>query len=377
MRSRANLRTVGVICLAAGVATALWFGPTAAQEQAAYVGADRCAACHQPIYDAWKASPHHRTVLDPKRTEAQRGCEACHGPGSQHVEGGGDPKLIRPIRTLSADKSAGVCLSCHKQADLTHWRTSPHAQQSLTCVRCHDPHDPTHSYMLTSVAAARNTLEGLERAIKLAQQAVAELKTDSPEQKEAMAKLTSLNEERSKLQAELKGYEGHLRKVMEPELCLTCHVRQRGEFNLPSHHPVFEGKMKCTGCHSPHGGISVARDTGWVTLRGENVNETCYKCHADKEGPFVFEHPPVTEECTICHKPHGTAHDRLLRQPSPALCLRCHMGPHTGRNRTTPPASQTRPGTFNNSPEILAYYADCTNCHAQIHGSDRHAAFHR
>jgi len=365
VRPRADRRTVGVICIAAGVAMALWFGPIAAQEGTAFVGADRCAACHQPIYDAWKASPHHMTVLDPKRTKSQRGCEACHGPGSQHVEGGGDPKLIRPLRTLSADKSAAICLGCHKQADLMYWRTSPHAQQSMTCVGCHDPHDPTHRFMLTSIDTARNTMQGLERAIKLAQQAVAESKTDSTEQKEAVAKLTDLNDQKHKLQGELTGYEGHLRKATEPQLCFTCHVRQRGEFNLPSHHPVTEGKLKCTGCHSPHGGVSVPRDSGSVTLRGETVNETCFKCHADKEGPFVFEHPPVTEECSTCHRAHGSANNKLLRQPEPALCLRCHAGPHT------------RSSTFRSSGLILQYYTKCTSCHAQIHGSDRHEALHR
>ena len=33
----------------------------------------------------------------------------------------------------------------------------------------------------------------------------------------------------------------------------------------------------------------------------------CYKCHVDKQGPFVYEHVPVkTEGCSSCHTPHGS-----------------------------------------------------------------------
>ena len=34
----------------------------------------------------------------------------------------------------------------------------------------------------------------------------------------------------------------------------------------------------------------------------------CIKCHSEKAGPFVHEHPPVkTEGCVSCHTPHGSA----------------------------------------------------------------------
>jgi hypothetical protein len=40
----------------------------------------------------------------------------------------------------------------------------------------------------------------------------------------------------------------------------------------------------------------------------------CYKCHADKQGPFVFEHAPLkVEGCTACHDPHGSANPKLLK----------------------------------------------------------------
>ena len=87
----------------------------------------------------------------------------------------------------------------------------------------------------------------------------------------------------------------------------------------------------------------------------------CYRCHAEKQGPFVYEHPPVTEDCTYCHEPHGTVANNLLRQPATFLCLRCHSGHrahHGGANID---------GDIDNQ---RGFYTDCTVCHKQIHGSD-------
>jgi hypothetical protein len=50
--------------------------------------------------------------------------------------------------------------------------------------------------------------------------------------------------------------------------------------------------------------------------RALNAESPCVKCHTDKRGPFVFEHPPVrVEGCEICHMPHGSMNPKLLRRP--------------------------------------------------------------
>ena len=54
-------------------------------------------------------------------------------------------------------------------------------------------------------------------------------------------------------------------------------------------------------------------------------SSTCASsCHTDKRGPWIHEHPPVEENCAICHTPHGSAHKGLLAQKPPALCSDCH-----------------------------------------------------
>ena len=78
--------------------------------------------------------------------------------------------------------------------------------------------------------------------------------------------------------------------------------------------------MTCSSCHNPHGS---ATDN---LLREPSVNETCYKCHADKRGPFLWEHEPVRDSCLNCHEPHGTINEYLLKIQRPMLCRQCHAG---------------------------------------------------
>jgi DmsE family decaheme c-type cytochrome len=132
------------------------------------------------------------------------------------------------------------------------------------------------------------------------------------------------------------------------EMCYGCHPEVRAENALFSRHPVREKKMACTDCHEVHG------STQERLLKGSSLKETCTRCHMEKHGPFVFEHGDVTDDCRNCHAGHGSVHSRLLNAALPFLCLQCHSG-HTVS--TAPGAKQL-------------FVNRCTDCHAQIHGTD-------
>ena len=104
-----------------------------------------------------------------------------------------------------------------------------------------------------------------------------------------------------------------------------------------------------------------------------NGDSACVKCHADKQGPFVFEHAPIkTEGCQSCHSPHGSTNPKLLtRNVVRFLCIECHS--NTPGLPGEPIGEQTPTSHDINNPR----YQNCTACHFQIHGSNVDRRFFR
>lgn len=132
--------------------------------------------------------------------------------------------------------------------------------------------------------------------------------------------------------------------------CYTCHGDAKLEMNKMSHHPVREGRLDCASCHNVHGA-----NPG--LLLKPTQNDTCFVCHTEKRGPYVWEHAPAREDCGTCHTPHGSNNRSLLTAKDPFLCLSCHSyGGHINLpryNRTSNP-----------------YGNGCSNCHTSVHGSN-------
>ena len=220
--------------------------------------------------------------------DPERMCEACHGPGSKHGDSEGETPIARRFQDDTVEYDvANACATCHVGGGTLGWPASAHAAGGILCIECHDVKAP---YQNRSPSA-------------------------------------------------------------QAELCAGCHSEMRAIFDMPSHHPLREGKMACSDCHNPHG----SEEFG---LRTDNVNDLCFGCHADKEGPFLYEHEPVRESCLICHEPKGAVSNNLLKSNEAVLCLRCHAGHEDVHPRL-------------NTPELRrGYMTRCTRCHSQIHGSD-------
>lgn len=152
---------------------------------------------------------------------------------------------------------------------------------------------------------------------------------------------------------------GLMAKASVSETCFNCHGQQRTEFRKRSHMPLPEGKMSCSDCHNPHGSITRS------LLRTDSVNTLCYDCHAEKRGPFLWEHAPVRRDCLSCHLPHGSSHESLLVVARPFLCQQCHANVSHPANLVT--AANLPLGAM---PDERAANRSCSNCHAQIHGSN-------
>jgi DmsE family decaheme c-type cytochrome len=156
-----------------------------------------------------------------------------------------------------------------------------------------------------------------------------------------------------------------LLKLDQPKLCYTCHTDVKPQFSQAFHHKVDEGLLNCSDCHDPHG-----------TFQKKNLKSTadqnavCTKCHTETAGPFVYEHPVIkTEGCSTCHSPHGSPNPRLLNVSNVnMLCLQCH----SATNTTAFPRAVSPTGPVHSQ---AAQYVACTNCHAQIHGSNASSVF--
>jgi DmsE family decaheme c-type cytochrome len=139
-----------------------------------------------------------------------------------------------------------------------------------------------------------------------------------------------------------------LKTPWEPNTCFQCHKDRQAQLFRSSHMPMREGKITCSNCHNPHGSPTEG------LLREASINDNCYKCHAEKRGPFLFEHAPVRENCLNCHDPHGSINEFSLKMSRPRLCYECHTIGHT----------QAGVGSQ------FSMSRSCQNCHTLIHGSN-------
>ena len=157
-------------------------------------------------------------------------------------------------------------------------------------------------------------------------------------------------------------------KVNDPDVCYSCHKNIRAQQNKQSRHPVKEGRIKCSSCHEVHGGF------GPKMVKADSFNDLCYTCHAEKRGPYAFEHPPVQENCLNCHEVHGSNHTKLLVRKVPFLCQSCHTRTGHPSRPATNFHSFGGPAT---SQKNRFFARSCLNCHGNIHGSSRSPAFDR
>jgi len=141
-----------------------------------------------------------------------------------------------------------------------------------------------------------------------------------------------------------------LLKQPQMKLCTGCHLQKKAQLVRPGHMPLREGKMECTSCHNPHGTPNER------LLLQTSVNQNCYSCHAEKRGPFLWEHAPVRENCLNCHDAHGTINEKMLKVKQPLLCQQCHQ-------------TSSHPGPAYPAQSRYAFNQGCMHCHPTIHGS--------
>ena len=116
-----------------------------------------CTECHEIINTHWNESQHGKAISDPAFQQAwqeagqPKECLACHTTGFDPQTGTWRQDGVacatchspvpnnHPEDIMPTDISSRLCGTCHLE---THeeWSDSTHAQEDLSCVRCHNPH---------------------------------------------------------------------------------------------------------------------------------------------------------------------------------------------------------------------------------------------
>lgn len=257
----------------------------AAADAPTYVGSEICGTCHEDLAKEFARNPHHNVETGDKHggpVWTGKACEACHGPGSKHIESLSAADIRNPSKLPAADVDR-TCLGCHRNGPTHVGRVeNSHARDLVPCTSCHSVH-----------ARGPNAI--------------------------ALRKPAEVN-----------------------ALCASCHPDVMSRFLLPFKHKVTENAMTCVDCHNPHGSLKPghiqltnANEPGCMKCHGDKRGPFTFE-HA----------PVREEGCATCHEPHGSTNAKMLvRQEVRLVCLECHANlpqPQpkggTGASGVVPPA---------------------------------------
>lgn len=285
---------------------------------ATYVGTETCLECHDD-FTSDKHNIHMKIATFEVAGGYKTGCESCHGPGSAHVDEDGDPEMILKFG---------------------HEGLEPE-EVSGVCTTCHSIGEQMH--WSGSIHAEYDV---------------------------SCTKCHKVHHNKNKVL---------LSKNRELDLCASCHQDVNSQMYLMSHHPVKEGRMDCSDCHNPHGSQAIVEG---MLRTDERLNDLCLTCHTRYQGPFVFEHDPVVENCMMCHDPHGSVANNLLQQQEPFICLQCHEAHFHAARASNNVDSISIPGGGDKVTDVgqtisgtdfgfqKSFMTKCTQCHSRVHGSD-------
>lgn len=291
-----------LVCIVIGPANAQEQSTSVSASQYSETGAKACLKCHDEAPTNHILMTPHAQAADKRTPFASHACETCHGPSVEHREAPKDQE----------NRPAPDIVFGYRAATLAE-------NQNDVCLGCHE--------------------SGMRMNWRGSQHDFADVPCSSCHTLHAFS---------DKAQG----------KETQRFVCYACHPVIRAQNQQFSHHPIREGKVVCSDCHNPHGSYGPAQ------LVKATINETCFECHQEKRGPYLWEHVPVVEGCDNCHSPHGSTQPRLLKARTPWLCQNCHLAAF--HPSSVYDGSDVPPMGFDQH----AVAGGCLNCHSRIHGSN-------
>jgi len=217
------------------------------------------------------------------------GCEMCHGPGSAHILGGGDPaKIVNPGK-LSADKSNEVCGRCHNRVRSVPNKTYAWPYHDDTGTQWAPNTEPLATYFANNNSLWPDGETSYEH-----------------------------NQHYSEM---LKS--PHFTNPYQKLRCFDCHdphqqanaaqiIPQRTQGGVTIQTGA-ENNTLCLSCHATHGPFA-AITTQMVADYAANVNAIGGVVSAHAHHPYGPERIMGLARCTSCHMPRvsGAEHESAI-----------------------------------------------------------------
>lgn len=210
-------------------------------------------------------------MLDTKVGEFGIACEACHGPGQEHVEanrspyrrylhhltGGADPTIVQPER-LDHTLSSQVCGQCHgffSVKDGHDWaqrgfayRPGDRLEESRHYFRFDDPPEPDPE---------------LEQLLRDTRESLDSVYWPNGSVRASGREFTAMRESACSTRGKISCLSCHSMHDSDPndqlargmdgdEACFQCHAEYRDRIREHSHHPVESEGSRCMNCHMPY-----------------------------------------------------------------------------------------------------------------------------
>jgi hypothetical protein len=280
----------------------------------------------------WNASCHvcHSVATQPRFAEgafetrsAELGiaCEACHGPGAEHVRANhsplrrylshlgvdaGDSTIIDPAE-LPQERSAEVCGQCHSFSmviDQAQWKSTgvpfqpgDALEESKAVLRYEvSPRDP---FLLRQLDSEPNALEGRYWADGTIRVAGREFNGMLESPCYQRGEMTCLSCHSMHDYAEPSDQIARNRRG--DEACLQCHPTLRSAASQHTRHPPESSGSRCANCHMPHTTYGL-----FVAMRAHRVDSPDVASSARTGRPNA---------CNLCHLDQTLAwSDRNLQE---------------------------------------------------------------
>ena len=339
-----------------------------------------CIQCHSTSGRPRKDS--RTNLFDTDVAEHGIACEACHGPGEDHVNvnssalrryqlhlsGEVDESIINPAR-LESDRAAEICGQCHGvrwQLDQQSWATHGFRYQPGDSLEASTPilrrsqlnESPWAPPTLQHNREFLDSLFWPDGMIRVAGRELNGLLETGCYQVGEMSCLSCHSMHHS-------SPDDQLAKNMETnEACLQCHDSLRTTLEQHTHHNVNSSGSLCYNCHMPHATYGLLKAIRNHQIDSPSVAETieagrpnaCNLCHLDKplswtathlEDWFDQRHPTLDTDqesasSILLHLSKGDAAQRALSawalgwKPAQRVAGRDWMAPFLAELLTDP-----------------------------------------